>query len=148
MFKVIYDPEFGQIVPDADIESFVKSYIDNHSRNAKVRVGSETLFTRFRVAVAEGDLDFESVEFYFKGELIKHRADGSLERWPKGMCDYYGNYVRRITACRRPRNFEEDLLWSIIHNMIAHPLMAITIYKWQPALDFHNFTAHKAWKRK
>lgn len=102
MFKIIYDPEYGQVVPDADVESFVKNYVDNHSRNAKVIVGSDILFTCFRVAVAEGDLPFDGVEFYFNGELIPHRPDGSLTRWPKGCCDLYGNLIRRLTTVRRP----------------------------------------------
>lgn len=45
-------------------------------------------------------------------------------------------------------HFEESLPWALVHDIIAHPLMAITLYKWKPALDFHNFTSHKAWIRR
>lgn len=45
-------------------------------------------------------------------------------------------------------HFEEILLWALVHDMIAHPLMAITLYKWQPALNFHDYTSHKAWRRR
>lgn len=42
--------------------------------------------------------------------------------------------------------FKQHLGWAIIHDVIAHPLMGITLYcKW--SRDFHNFTSHKAWKR-
>jgi hypothetical protein len=45
-------------------------------------------------------------------------------------------------------HYEESLPWALLHDIIAHPLMAITLYKWKPALDFHNFTSQHAWKRK
>jgi hypothetical protein len=43
-------------------------------------------------------------------------------------------------------NFTQDTLWAIIHDMIAHPLMALTLYS-KPSIRFHNFTSLKAWRR-
>lgn len=44
-------------------------------------------------------------------------------------------------------NFKQDLVWAIIHDVISHPLMGLTLYsKW--SILFHNYTSHKAWKRK
>lgn len=103
MFKIIYDPDYGQVVPDGDVESFVTDYVRNHSKLAKVTIGSEMMLTRFRVAVAEGELDHSMIEFYFKNELIPHRPDGSLTYWPKGMGDLYGLLIKRLTLARRPR---------------------------------------------
>jgi hypothetical protein len=44
-------------------------------------------------------------------------------------------------------NYKENLKWAIIHDIIAHPLMAITLYKCKIFIRFHNYTSHKAWKR-
>lgn len=46
-------------------------------------------------------------------------------------------------ACK---NREERLFWAIVHDAIAHPVMALTGYSnW--AMKFHNYTSHKAWPR-
>ena len=43
-------------------------------------------------------------------------------------------------------SFKQNLLWAIMHDIIAHPLMGITGYcKW--SIAFHNYTSHKAWTR-
>jgi len=47
-------------------------------------------------------------------------------------------------ACK---NEEERLLWALIHDGIAHPLMAVTLYAWAPAIWFHDWTSQKAWPR-
>lgn len=44
--------------------------------------------------------------------------------------------------------FDECLFWALVHDIIAHPLIALTLYQCQFAIDFHNWTSHKAWKRK
>jgi len=113
MFKIIYDPEYGQVVADGGIESFVMDYVRNHSELAKVSVGSETMMVRFRLAVARGELDNEGVEFYFKNLRIPHRPDGSFIEWPKGFCDVGINLVRELTTIRRKdvdRAIEESYL--------------------------------------
>ena len=43
--------------------------------------------------------------------------------------------------------FDECLFWALVHDIIAHPLIALTLYKCEFAIDFHNWTSHKAWKR-
>jgi hypothetical protein len=44
------------------------------------------------------------------------------------------------------RKFKEIKRWAIIHDIIAHPLMAITGYSsW--TVKFHNWTSRKAWIR-
>jgi hypothetical protein len=40
----------------------------------------------------------------------------------------------------------EDRKWAMVHDAIAHPLMALSGYsRW--ALRFHDWTSRKAWKR-
>ena len=42
--------------------------------------------------------------------------------------------------------YRQSLLWAIIHDLIAHPFMSLTLYS-KPAIEFHNYTSHRAWKR-
>lgn len=43
-------------------------------------------------------------------------------------------------------NTEQRLLWAIVHDGLAHPLMALTGYcRW--SLAFHDYTSRKAWPR-
>jgi hypothetical protein len=44
-------------------------------------------------------------------------------------------------------NYEESIRWAIIHDVIAHPIMALTLYStWSVRL--HDYTSSKAWNRK
>lgn len=43
-------------------------------------------------------------------------------------------------------NARELMGWAILHDLVAHPLMALTLYS-KPAMAFHDFTSHKAWPR-
>lgn len=42
--------------------------------------------------------------------------------------------------------FDEHLGWAIVHDLIAHPIMALTLYS-KISIKFHNWTSRKAWKR-
>lgn len=43
-------------------------------------------------------------------------------------------------------NEDEKLLWALVHDGIAHPLMALTLFsKW--SIAFHDWTSTKAWPR-
>jgi len=42
--------------------------------------------------------------------------------------------------------FRQSLPWAMIHDLIAHPIMALTCYS-QVSIRFHNYTSHRAWKR-
>ncbi len=43
--------------------------------------------------------------------------------------------------------FEQSLLWALIHDIIAHPAMALTLYKVPMFIKFHDYTSTYAWKR-
>jgi hypothetical protein len=47
------------------------------------------------------------------------------------------------TACVTIR---EVLWWALLHDLVAHPLMAVTFY-WRPAIRFHDWTSQRAWPR-
>lgn len=40
-------------------------------------------------------------------------------------------------------NFEQNLFWALIHDIFAHPFMAITNYS-KIGIVFHNYTSRKA----
>lgn len=43
-------------------------------------------------------------------------------------------------------NAQQRLGWALVHDAIAHPLMALTGYCGL-AMRFHDYTSHKAWPR-
>lgn len=43
-------------------------------------------------------------------------------------------------------NEKQLLLWAIIHDLVAHPLMALTGYS-AASLRFHDVTSRRAWPR-
>lgn len=46
-------------------------------------------------------------------------------------------------ACKHQR---QRLCWALLHDLVAHPLMALTLYsRW--SIRFHDWTSHKAWPR-
>ncbi|MDR8077812.1 hypothetical protein KPA96_19340 [Burkholderia cenocepacia] len=44
-------------------------------------------------------------------------------------------------------NTEERLLWALVHDGVAHPLMALTNFS-RLSLRFHDYTSARAWPRK
>ena len=44
--------------------------------------------------------------------------------------------------------YEQNIFWAIIHDVVAHPLMALTFYKINLFIQFHNYTSNLAWKRR
>lgn len=43
-------------------------------------------------------------------------------------------------------NEKQLLVWAIIHDLIAHPFMALTLY-WRVSLRLHDWTSQRAWPR-
>lgn len=52
----------------------------------------------------------------------------------------------KIDPLNHCTKFRQSLPWAIIHDLLAHPLMALTGYSCT-SIKFHNYTSHKAWKR-
>lgn len=42
--------------------------------------------------------------------------------------------------------FRQSLPWALIHDLVAHSVMAVTGYS-RFSIWFHNYTSHKAWRR-
>lgn len=43
--------------------------------------------------------------------------------------------------------YEQTLIWALIHDIIAHPAMALTLYEVDMFIKFHDYTSAKAWIR-
>ena len=43
--------------------------------------------------------------------------------------------------------YKQNLFWAMVHDIIAHPLMAFTLYKINWCIKFHDYTSNLAWKR-
>ena len=41
---------------------------------------------------------------------------------------------------------DENRFWAIVHDVVAHPLMGLTLYS-RFSRRFHDYTSHKAWPR-
>lgn len=52
----------------------------------------------------------------------------------------------RTDPRRACANTDENLFWAIVHDLLSHPLMALTLYSGF-ALRFHDWTSHRAWPR-
>jgi hypothetical protein len=72
MLVIKYDPDFGDVVPDGKVSSYVDQCI-NAARNRTLyfRVGSESILDEFRLRIARGNISPENVEFTYKGSTYK-----------------------------------------------------------------------------
>jgi len=43
--------------------------------------------------------------------------------------------------------YKQNLMWALVHDIIAHPAMAITLYKVPIFIKFHDYTSQRAWRR-
>ena len=96
---VVYDPIYGETVPDEKISSYVKDRIviaEKYSPTLEIIVGSSLIIEEIRALIAEKTISNKDVTFIFKGEEIHSGTDGSLEYWPIGFCDIYSNILRRV----------------------------------------------------
>jgi len=49
----------------------------------------------------------------------------------------------RSCAC----TVKEHLGWALLHDVIVHPLLGLTLYRADWAIWLHDYTSHKAWPR-
>ena len=54
--------------------------------------------------------------------------------------------MMRVDPRQACHNNEERLFWAVLHDLVAHPLMAISFYsRW--AVRLHDWTSARAWPR-
>jgi len=54
--------------------------------------------------------------------------------------------VAKVDPINHCVKFRQNLLWALVHDLVAHPMMAITGYS-VLSIKFHNMTSRKAWQR-
>ena len=71
ILKIVYEPNFGVVVPDNNIENYVDTMIYsfyNDDYPKILYVGSELIFNMFRVKVKENLVNrIDNIKFYYKG---------------------------------------------------------------------------------
>lgn len=46
---------------------------------------------------------------------------------------------------RHCTKFREDRKWALLHDLVAHPFMALTFYS-KISVKFHDYTSSLAWR--
>ena len=96
MMTVIVDPMEGIAIPDGRVDGWVKHMINVHNNlgEVKIKIGTEVMLTRIRVAIKRGEV--KDVEFFFNDKKIEHNSAGRLNHWPEGMADVHTDLLSEI----------------------------------------------------
>jgi hypothetical protein len=95
---LIYDPQIGMTIPDAQIND----YIDSIDEGETVVVGSETIVQECRARHAERRLNIvklifrQTDEFGDQDQVITLDHTAALSEWPKGFVDTMDNALGRL----------------------------------------------------
>lgn len=79
MLVIKYDPDYGDVVPDGKVASYVDQCI-NSARHQTLyfRAGAENILDEFRLRIARGNLAPENIEFTYKGKTYKSSEYGVI----------------------------------------------------------------------
>lgn len=95
----------GEAIADAKAEAKALEFLQ--SSEEKIVVSTDNFITAIRVSICDGVIDHNQVEFYFVDSketnwLLHPDADGRLDQYPHGFCDYQDNLLMRLLAGRKP----------------------------------------------
>jgi len=96
---VIYNPVEGISCRDAEAGIFVSTIIEDFfrkGRNDEVIVGNSLIIDNFRLAIFEGRIGVNNIEFRFKDQLLIHDKDARFTDWPNGFCDYTERILEKL----------------------------------------------------
>ena len=99
--------------------------------------------------------DFTSkilVRFNIESRLFYvYRGDGKILQTYNNCRVESCKNIEEVALKKDPNSckveLEQNLFWAVVHDLFAHALMALTLYKVKFILDFHDYTSQKAWKR-
>jgi uncharacterized membrane protein len=75
----------------------------------------------------------------YAGWAVRFHYLTSQRAWPRPRGDGAVKVSPRAT-------YLENKVWAMFHDMVAHPLMGVTLYAgW--TVRFHNFTSQRAWSQ-
>lgn len=110
MIKIIYDPLFGYVIPDGQVEEFVLHIISTHKKESEreLKVGSGVIFNRFRLALAEQKIDIHQIEFWFNDEKLEHNEYANIKDWPDGLADLDIDIAEKLLTVSMTRRLEKE----------------------------------------
>ena len=90
-----YNADGGYIFPDGKIEAWVNETVkqfknklrNNIEEDRKLIVANTIAIDFFRLALAEGRIEKDQIEFVFEGKTLEHNKYGVIKHWPKEYCD-------------------------------------------------------------
>lgn len=90
MMKFEYCKE-GKAISDFDINDFLK-YVTDCLNNHRItdmtfKISTSPPFEAIRLAIVEGKIDFNKIQFLFNGRIITINKYGAITDWPDGFCD-------------------------------------------------------------
>lgn len=102
MLIIEYDAENGCACSDGNVDSFVARVLDHlpsvKGGDYRVVTANETIITGFRIAIVEGKIPVDAIQFEFRGEVLVHHANGKFEHWPLGFCDTISRQLDRLLS--------------------------------------------------
>ncbi len=98
--------EDGEAVSDFNVDRWFKSVVNatkdpfESAYRPNDKVSTTPPIDRVRVAIANGELSCEDVNFIFNGKIIKSNEYGALSEWPDGFCDVGLKLIEKILTGR------------------------------------------------
>jgi hypothetical protein len=87
---VYYEPNGAHARSDGEMEAHLNERIDivNNTEQIIVVFTSNFLYIEeVRMAICQGRISHELVEFHFEDHIINSTKEGRLDEWPKGFGD-------------------------------------------------------------
>lgn len=112
MLKFEYCKE-GKAISDFDISDFIKYVMDCLNdpiiKDMTFKISTTPPFEAIRLAIVEGKIDFNKIQFLFQGKIITINKYGAIMDWPNGFCDISGITSEKILrGAMNMRNFERN----------------------------------------
>ena len=106
MLKIHYDAMNGYSVPDGMAETFVNDVIITRNPSAgdyELTIGSDTLVTQFRLAVANKQIQPSDLVFVYGNQEIPVNVYGDLRFWPEGLADQPMKTMMKLLKTKRTK---------------------------------------------
>jgi hypothetical protein len=103
---VFYEPNSAHARSDGEMEADLNKRIDlinNTEQNVFIFTSNFLYIDEVRMAISQGRLSHEVVEFHFNDITINSNQDGELDEWPKGFGDRTSEILCAIVKNRIAR---------------------------------------------
>lgn len=100
MITVEYDPMNGLPVRDGDVAlkvaDIIHTWVLSDRRDREFRFSTENVFLAIEVAVKEGRISHEEIQFAYNGKPIQITADGHTKNWSADFMTFSQNLLMRL----------------------------------------------------